>query len=152
MAPLTVAVQLRWADTDHYGHVNNVTWLRYVEEARIRTFGLPDLPGTFDRARPPALAVLGTGTFTMTAAARLEFTAELPYHGQSILAEVWLSRIGSRSLDLSFRFVDEIRASTCLLAQTTLVVCDRADRRPRPLTGAEREALAPYRGDPLTFR
>ncbi|WP_431880689.1 acyl-CoA thioesterase [Micromonospora chalcea] len=152
MAPLTTTLHLRWADTDHYGHVNNVTWLRYVEEARIRTFGLPDLPGTFDPDRPPAMAVLGAGTFTMTAAARLEFTGELAYHGQSILADAWLSRTGSRSLDLSFRFLDLARTSTYLLAQTTLVVCDLADRRPRPLTGAEREALAPYRGEPLTFR
>ncbi|MBB5112734.1 acyl-CoA thioesterase FadM [Micromonospora echinospora] len=77
MAPLTTALHLRWADTDHYGHVNNVTWLRFVDEARTTTY---------------------------------------------------------------------------LLAQTTLVVCDLADRRPRPLTAAERDALAPYRGDPLTFR
>ncbi len=152
MAPLTVAIQLRWADTDHYGHINNVTWLRYVEEARIRAFGLPDLPGTCTPEHPPALAVLGTATFTMTAAARLEFTGELAYHGQSILADGWLSRTGSRSLDLSFRFVDEARTRTYLLAQTTLVVCDLATRKPRELTATELEALAPYRGEPLAFR
>ena len=56
MSPVTVTLQLRWADTDHYGHVNNVTYLRYVEEARIRAFGLPDLPATFDPDRPPVLA------------------------------------------------------------------------------------------------
>jgi acyl-CoA thioester hydrolase len=152
MPHLTVAVQLRWADTDHYGHINNVTWLRYVEEARIRAFGLPDLPGTFDPQQPPVLAILGTATFTMTAAARLEFTGELAYHGQAILADVWLSRTGSSSLDLSFRFLDEARSSTYLLAQTTLVVCDLATRRPRALTPSELEALAPYRDEPITFR
>lgn len=26
---ITATIQVRWADTDHYGHVNNVTWLRY---------------------------------------------------------------------------------------------------------------------------
>jgi acyl-CoA thioester hydrolase len=152
MSPLTVAVQLRWADTDHYGHVNNVTWLRYVEEARIRAFGLPDLPATFDPQRRPALAVLGTETFTMTAAARLEFTGELAYQGQSILADGWVSRIGSASLDLSFRFLDEARTRTYLLAQTTLVICDLATRRPRALTATELDALQPLRGAPLTFR
>jgi acyl-CoA thioester hydrolase len=152
MPALTVAVQLRWADTDHYGHVNNVTWLRYVEEARIRAFGLPDLPGTFDPARPPVLALLGSQTFTMTAAARLEFTGELAYHGQSILADVWLSRTGSRSLDLSFQFLDEARTRTYLLAESTLVVCDLATRRPRALTDTELEALRPYHGEPITFR
>jgi acyl-CoA thioester hydrolase len=152
MSPVTVTLQLRWADTDHYGHVNNVTYLRYVEEARIRAFGLPDLPATFDPDRPPVLAALGASTFTMTAAARLEFTGELAYHGQSILADVWLSRIGAKSLDLSCRLTDEARTHTYLLAQTTLVVCDLATRRPRELTSSDLDALAPYRGEPLTFR
>jgi len=39
-----------------------------------------------------------------------------------------------------------------VLAQVTQVVCDVVTRRPRALTAAEREALQPYCGDPLTFR
>lgn len=149
---VTATIQLRWADTDHYGHVNNVTWLRYVEEARSRTFGFSDLPEAANPARPPVLAVLGSATFTMTAAVRLEYVGELAYHAQSILADVWLSRIGSKSIDMAFRFTDEARTTTYLLAQVTQVVCDLATRRPRPLTEDEIRALEPYRGEPLTFR
>ena len=149
---VTAVIQLRWADTDHYGHVNNVTWLRYVEEARSRTFGFSDLPQTANPDRPAILAALGAGTFTMTAAVRLEYVGELAYHAQSILADVWLSRIGSKSIDMAFRFTDELRAATYLLAQVTQVVCDMATRRPRSLTGAELAVLETYRGEPLTFR
>jgi acyl-CoA thioester hydrolase len=149
---ITVAIQVRWADTDQYGHVNNVTWLRYVEEARARTFGFSDQPAAANPARPPVLAVLGPDTFTMTAAARLEYAGELAYHAQSILADVWLSRIGSKSIDMAVRFTDEARTTTYVLAQVTQVVCDGATRRPRALTAAERTALQPYCGNPLTFR
>jgi acyl-CoA thioester hydrolase len=149
---VTTTIQLRWADTDQYGHVNNVTWLRYVEEARARTFGFSDQPEAASPAQPPVLAVLGPGTFTMTAAVRLEYVHELAYHAQSIRADVWLSRIGSKSIDMAFRFTDEARTTTYVLAQVTQVVCDVVTRRPRALTAAEREALQPYCGDPLTFR
>ncbi|MFE4477710.1 acyl-CoA thioesterase, partial [Kitasatospora sp. NPDC056789] len=33
---------LRWADMDAYGHVNNVVFLRYLEEARIDFLFRPD--------------------------------------------------------------------------------------------------------------
>ena len=149
---VTASIQLRWADTDQYGHVNNVTWLRYVEEARARTFGFSDQPEAANPTRPPVLAVLGPDTFTMTAAVRMEYIGELAYHAQSIVADVWLSRIGSKSIDMAFRFTDEARTTTYVLAQVTQVVCDMATRRPRALTEAEREALQPYCGNPLTFR
>lgn len=151
-APVTVSLQLRWADTDVYGHVNNVAYARYLEEARIRAFGLPDHPATAMPDRPPILAGLDPGTFTMTAAQRLEYVHELDYHGQSILADMWLSRIGSSSVDVSFRLYDQTGAPTYLRAQVTLVVCDVASRRPRPLSGREVHALAPYRGAPISFR
>lgn len=151
-APVTVPLELRWADTDVYGHVNNVSYVRYLEEARIRAFGLPDYPATAMPDRPPVFARLDQGTFTMTAAQRLEYVQELVYCGQSILADLWLSRIGSSSLDMSCRLYHHAGAPTYLRAQVTLVIGDVASRRPRPLRTPEVHALAPYRGAPISFR
>src|SRR5699024_1386427 len=36
-----VLLELRWGDMDPYGHVNNVTQLRLLEEARVRALGSP---------------------------------------------------------------------------------------------------------------
>ena len=33
-----VDLKPRWADMDAYGHVNNVTWLEYLQEARVDMF------------------------------------------------------------------------------------------------------------------
>jgi len=150
--PVTVPLELRWADTDVYGHVNNVAFAHLVEEARIRAFGLPDHPGLAAPGRPPILAALEPGTFTMTVAQRLEYRHELHYHGQSILAGMWLPRIGKSSLDIGVRLYAEAGEPTYVLAQLTLVICDVATRRPRPLSAAETAALAPYRGGPVPFR
>ena len=38
MARHVVELKPRWADMDAYGHVNNVTWLEYLQEARIDLF------------------------------------------------------------------------------------------------------------------
>ncbi len=150
--PLGTWIQLRWADTDAYGHVNNVTWVRYLEEARIRLYGLPDHPGTADPEHPPVLRALDPGCFTVTAAQRLEYVRELTYHGQSIWVEAWISRLGSSSLDLSFRALDEHRRDVHLLAETTQVVRDRATRGPHRFTEREVAALSPYLAPPNTFR
>ena len=34
----TVIIPMRWADMDSQGHVNNVTYFRYMEEARVQMF------------------------------------------------------------------------------------------------------------------
>ena len=35
-----VLTPLRWSDMDAYGHVNNVQFLRLLEDARVIAFGL----------------------------------------------------------------------------------------------------------------
>lgn len=123
-----------------------------MEEARIRLFGLPDFPGTADPDRAPLFGVLGSDTFTITAGQRLEYVRELNYHVQSIVAETWISRIGSSSMDMSFRFLDEVSGDTYLLGVTNLVICDVAAHRPRKLTGNEITTLSQYLADPIDFR
>lgn len=149
---LRLPVELRWADTDQYGHINNVAFVRYAEEARIRAFGLPDQPQSADpRREPPVLAQLGTDTFTITGGQRIEYVRELPYRGQSVLTEVWLSRIGSRSLDMDCRIVDEDDVEYAIVT-VGLVIMDVASRRPRPLTEDETSRLRRYLGPGVTFR
>ncbi|WP_395640386.1 acyl-CoA thioesterase [Pseudolysinimonas sp.] len=149
--PLRTTLDLRWADTDQYRHVNNVTAVRLAEEARIRLLGLPEKPEHFPPGAPPVLAVLGTDTFTMTVSQRFEYTAEMPYAGQSVLAEVWLSKIGSRSLTMDCR-VGDGAGLTYFIARVSVVIMDLAAHAPRALTASETEHLREYRGEPLVFR
>jgi acyl-CoA thioester hydrolase len=148
---LTVELDLRWADTDQYGHVNNVSLVRFVEEARIRAIGLPDQPSGFGDP-PPVLAVLEPGTFTIVAGQRFEYRQELGYHGQRVLAELWFSQIGSRSLTLACRLLDVSRSTEYLVATVTVVIMDAASRRPRALTDAETAHLNRYLGPAVDFR
>jgi acyl-CoA thioester hydrolase len=149
--PLRTTLELRWADTDQYRHVNNVAAVRLAEEARIRLFGLPEKPEHFPAGRTPALALLGTDTFTMTVGQRLEYTAEMPYAGQSVVAEAWLSTIGSRSLTMECR-VGDGAGLVYFIARVTVVIMDLVTRTPRALTPTETAELSAYQGEPLAFR
>ena len=151
--PLSTQLQLRWADTDGYGHVNNVTWVRYLEETRIRLFGLPDRPGTAGAGAPPVFgAVFGPGCFTVTASNRVEYRRELIYRGQAVRAEAWLSRIGASSLDMSFRITDEAHGETCLIAESTQAVRDTTTRTAHRFDQREVAALRAYLAPPNQFR
>ncbi len=149
---LGTRLQLRWGDTDLYGHVNNVVWVRYVEETRIRLFGLPDQPGTADPGRPPVFSVFGPGCFTVTAATRIEYRNELVYSGQTIWAEAWVSRIGSSSVDISFRIMDDDRTTTYLAAESTQAVRDVATRTAHRFTPEEVAVLSAQLAPPHEYR
>ena len=40
MSRAHVDIELRWGDQDAYAHINNVTYARFLEEARVRVFEL----------------------------------------------------------------------------------------------------------------
>lgn len=150
---LKTTLELRWSDCDQYGHLNNVALVRLMEEARIRLFGLPDQPANFSADRPtPALALLGTDTFTIVAGQRVEYVNELGYHGQSIVAEAWLSRVGGKSFTMDCRFTDTEGTTEYLIGSVTVVVMDLASRTPRAFTESETAQLSRYVGPGVTFR
>lgn len=122
---------LRWGDMDSFGHVNNVRYASYVQEARLdlfRTAGVESLAAT------------------VLASQRLVHLAPLSFDGRPLLIDTTVTRVGRSSFGLAFvayqgegeSRVDYLRASA------TLVAFDFATGRSRPLTGAETEALAAH--------
>jgi len=152
---LTIPVQLRWADLDAYGHVNNVEVLRLLEEARIAAFWRhgPD---------PAPTAVLesgpGAASHTFVASIEVEYLLPLGYHRDPVMVEMWLGHLGGASIDVCYRVLApaDTRGGTepvtHVRARTTIVVVDAATGRPRRLTDAERSAWEPYLEEPIAFR
>lgn len=63
MARHIYSCPLRWSDMDAFGHVNNVVFLRYLEEARI-DFMFRLAPGTARRRSPAVRSSHGTRSTT----------------------------------------------------------------------------------------
>lgn len=118
---------VRFSDVDVYGHVNNVKYFEYYQEARLAF-----------------LVSLGRDTgedgFRLVVA-RLDVDYKRPilFRAEPYLVESWVTRVGRSSFDIS----SEIRDGDVLLsrAHAAMVSFDLGTQRSRPLTEGERRRL-----------
>jgi acyl-CoA thioester hydrolase len=128
--PLSAAerrVEIRWSDLDSSRHVNNAVYLSYLEE--VRTTWL-------ERALGSRAAV---DDFVL-ARVEIDFRRELTLDDEAAIARCTLARVGNSSI----RTREEIvTAAGEIAARAEAVIVARDDDgRARPLTDAERTAIA----------
>jgi len=115
---------------DAYGHINNVVFLRYLEEARIDFLFRPDKD--FQQG-------------SVVARHEIDYKRQLVHRHRPVDIELWVSEIKAASFTLSYEVKDEdvvyVRAST------VVVPFDFEAQRPRRITAEEREFLGEYRDD-----
>ena len=138
-----VDVPLRWSDMDAYGHVNNVQFLRLLEDARV--IGFEDWFGQ-DRS------VLSEGI--LVARHEIEYLAPLLFRVPPIVVEMWPTRIGGAGFDLAYEVRDGHGPDDTVYAraETTLVLYDFATSTPRRMDPSLRGMLSAHAGEPVPFR
>jgi acyl-CoA thioester hydrolase len=123
---------LRWSDMDAFGHVNNVTFLRYLEEARI-DFLFRIAPGEGRRAFSEGSVV---------ARHEVDYLRPLVHRHEPVTVESWVTRLSAASFTIAYEVKDEdmlyVRASTVVVPYVL------AEGRPRRISAEEREFLRPY--------
>ena len=141
--PYHVDVPLRWSDMDAYGHVNNVQFLRLLEDARV--IGFEEWFGQ-DRS------MLGEGV--LVARHEIEYLAPLEFRHAPIAVDMWATKVSGASFDLAYEVRDPAGYGDALYAraETTLVAYNFASASPRRLRPEERETLRSVSGDPVPFR
>lgn len=140
-----VNVPLRWSDMDAYGHVNNVQFLRLLEDARVIGF-----EQWFGQDR----SVLSEGI--LVARHEIEYLAPLLFRVPPIVVEMWATRIGGAGFDLGYEVRDGREGpegeTVFARAETTLVLYDFATARPRRMDPSLRDVLEQHSGEPVPFR
>lgn len=128
--PFIVPIAVRWRDLDAFNHVNNSSFLTYLEEARLQW--LKDVPGPwFDAHAMPVLA-----------AAELSYRAPIAWPAH-INVELFNERIGTSSLTIGHRIVDAKDSQKLYCdGRTVLVWTDPASGKAVPLPAAIRDACA----------
>ncbi|MGW0843633.1 acyl-CoA thioesterase [Streptomyces sp. NPDC002787] len=121
---------LRWADMDAYGHVNNVVFLRYLEEARIDFLFRPDKD--FQQG-------------SVVARHEIDYKRQLVHRHQPVDIELWVTDIRAASFTITYEVKDPDQVY--VRASTVIVPFDFATQRPRRITSEEREFLEEYRDD-----
>ena len=125
-----VPIPIRWRDTDAFGHVNNSTFLTYLEEARLHW--LAQLAADWDR---------GAATPIM-AATHLNYRRQLGWPGE-IVVQLFCERVGNTSLTIAHRIVDaKDEAILYLDGNVVMVWIDPASGRPVPLPAMIRAACS----------
>ena len=146
-------VQLRFGDEDSNGHVNNVRFVQFLEEARVR-LGLMPLgdvlsPGDGEQNFRSLTAQSG---MAVVARQEIEYLAPLVYRQAPVWVEIWVTGIGSSSLTYGFRIADDDGGRVYALAQSTLVMADAQSGRPLPLSDLQVKVLESWRGEAVPFR
>jgi acyl-CoA thioester hydrolase len=144
--------QIRWADMDAYKHVNNTAYLRYLEEARIRLFGLADpaSPGGAAVRNDAASDLAWDPGRIVIAGLDIDYRRPLSFRPEPVQVLTAVTRVGRSSFDLGQQIVDGDVVHAA--AECTIVAVDKQTGRSRPLEQGERAFLAaraadlPHRG------
>jgi len=117
--------RVRFSDVDIYGHVNNVKYFEYYQEARL--------------AFLTSLGRDERNLMLVVARVNVDYKRPILFRPASYVVESWVTRVGNSS----FGMKSEIRDGGQVLsrAETVLVTWDIETQKSRPLTDQERTIL-----------
>jgi acyl-CoA thioester hydrolase len=156
---------LRWSDMDAYGHVNNVQYLRLLEDARVLAFGV--------QGSHAGGTLVATGL--IVARTEIEYLEPLVFRAEPVQIDMWVTGVRGADFDLGYEVRDPDPdpdpgsgsgngagagagdepagdPKVYARAETTQVVYDLATARPRRLTPDERARLDSLRDEPVAWR
>jgi acyl-CoA thioester hydrolase len=124
--PLKAFDKIRYGDTDRQGHINNATFLTYLETGRVELIYHPDFRALYE-----------INSFVI-ASVKLDFIKEIKWPG-SIDIGTGITKVGNSSIRLHQQLFqnDQCMASS----ETVIVQVDDTTGKSRPLSQAAKEML-----------
>lgn len=122
-------MQVRWGDVDRYGHVNNVRFLEYAQEARV---------ALLDELAPDGHDA--DASMWLVARQDLDYVAQMAFRHDPYEVQLAPSRIGTTSFVLAGEIIDPT-TSTLLARSRVVMVHADAHGTPTPIPDALRAAL-----------
>nr|WP_297416856.1 thioesterase family protein [uncultured Nocardioides sp.] len=125
---------LRWADMDSLGHVNNVVYVDYLQEARVDML----------RVHAPAQGGEELAEGVVVVRHEVEYVSPLVFRPEPVRVESWVTEIRAATFTLAYEILDELSdggRQVYLRARTVLTPYVFAEERPRRVTASEREVL-----------
>ncbi|MGI8613558.1 MAG: acyl-CoA thioesterase [Nocardioidaceae bacterium] len=125
----TYSCRVRWSDIDSYGHVNNVKYVEYYQEARIA------LLGELGHGSPDQ----DVSDSHVVARIDVSYARPVEFRPEPVEVRTWVGRVGRSSYELVAAVCDD--ATVYSTSRAVLVGFDLATSRPRPLGESERAHL-----------
>ncbi|WP_235737856.1 thioesterase family protein [Nocardioides alcanivorans] len=124
---------IRWADLDMLGHVNNVIYVDYLQEARIDML----------RTHSPGSRAIELGEGLVVVRHDVQFAAPLLFRHEPVSIECWVTEIRPASFTMAYEVFDETAEGrrVYLKATTVLTPFVFTEERLRRLRPDEKEVL-----------
>lgn len=129
---------------DAFGHVNNVQFLRLIEDARVQLiYHHPDTPADHLMRYPRVVAHQ-----------QIDYLAPLSFRSAPVPIDVWVSTVGGASYDMCYEVLDDDGERPVVYARalTTMVHVDPKTGRPQRLTESERQEMSSWLDEPIPLR
>ena len=128
---IRVSLPVRWRDLDAFNHVNNSTYLSYLEEARLQWMLTVPGHGMDEHVAP------------VVAAAHLNYRRPIEWPND-VAIELFVERLGNTSVSIGHRIVaaDDADVLYCD-GHVVMVWIDRDSGRAAPLPAAVRRSCSP---------
>lgn len=134
MARYVYECPLRWSDMDALRHINNVQYLRFMEDARVEWL--------FHRSKLDRNLEEGV----MVVRNEIDYRRQLHYRHAPIPVELWVTRVRGASFEVGYEVVDTDEAGQRTVyaqARSVLATVGLDDGRPRRVS----EQLRHYLGE-----
>lgn len=127
---------MRWADLDLLGHVNNVVYVDYLQEARVDML----------RTHGPAARTGELAEGVVVVRHEVSYLAPLSFGFEPVTIESWITQIRAASFTVAYELFHERDGVRQVYARATTVLTPYvfATESPRRLTEVERESLAEF--------
>jgi acyl-CoA thioester hydrolase len=130
-------IQVRFRDTDAFGHVNNAVFFTYIELARVRyLIDVLKLDEPFERM-PLILARV-----------ELDFRSPIMF-GEDVEVTTQVDRIGRSSIAMSHQLTAGAEGRLTGESESVLVTYDYSAAKPIPVPDDWRRRIAAHEGRPL---
>lgn len=129
MARHVYQATLRWSDMDAYRHINNVQYLRYLEEARVDMM--------FVLGQKEGAKTLSEGV--VIARHEIDYQRPLVWRPEPVRIETWVTDIRAARFRLAYEVLDD--DGVYARAASVLVPYSLDGQRPRRLNDDERRYL-----------
>jgi acyl-CoA thioester hydrolase len=127
---------MRWADMDLLGHVNNVVYVDYLQEARVDML----------RTHGPAAQTGELAEGVVVVRHEVHYKAPLTFRFRPVRIECWVTEIRAASFTMAYEVFQEQDGERVVYLQATTVLTPYvfATERPRRLRPEERAALETF--------
>jgi acyl-CoA thioester hydrolase len=119
---------------DFVGHVNNIVYIQWLENGRLKLMEAIGLP--------PTNLAKNDGVFPILVQSSIKYKKPL-FLNNKVIIELWLSQLNNASAIMEFNFLNE-KNELCATAQQKGLFIDSKTMRPRRLTEKFRHAFEKF--------